>query len=141
MSTSPAPAKKSARRSSVTYFFLRGVAITLPPVLTLLILLWAGNGFNTYVIVPINTVVRYALATARNDIRTSKQLAERPSGFPSLPDWKYNYLVTPNVAEQLRGGKKEDLFDMLTSDEWNRKNRRLSTPSVRAAARRSACSG
>ena len=70
------------QRSTATYFFLRGVAITLPPVLTLLILLWAANGFNTYVIQPINTVVRYALANWKNDIRTKDQLVVPPRGFP-----------------------------------------------------------
>src|SRR5579863_5650717 len=95
MSSAPIPPAAPAHsRGSATYFFLRGVAITLPPVLTLLILLWAANGFNTYVILPINTVVRFALATWKNDIRTANQLASLPAGFPSLSEWGRNYLVT-----------------------------------------------
>lgn len=119
MSTTPAPAKKSPRRSSVTYFFLRGVAITLPPVLTLLILLWAGNGFNTYVIVPINTVVRYALASSRNDIRTRGQLVPPSSKLPPLPDWQRNYLVTNDLNSKL-GDLTGISRDLLLSEEWNR---------------------
>src|SRR5215471_6647930 len=97
----PTPAGR--RRSTATYFFLRGVAITLPPVLTLLILLWVANGFNTYLIHPINTVVRYVLALQKNDIRSRDQLRPRPPKFPSLPEWRYNYLVTPELERELGG--------------------------------------
>ncbi len=112
---------------SATYFFLRGVAITLPPVLTLLILLWAINGFNTYVIQPINTVVRYALANWENDIRTKDQLVAPPGNFPRLDEWNRNYLVTPSMAEKF--GPGEDLpkgvtgvvtAEFVHSDDWNR---------------------
>jgi len=120
MSSAPITTPPARKRSSPTYFFLRGVAITLPPVLTLLILLWAANGFNTYVIHPINTVVRYALATWKNDIKTKDQLVEPPRGFPSLPDWKRNYLVTHEVAGELGNGVGERTLDLLLSDEWNR---------------------
>src|SRR5438046_6783415 len=95
-SSVPSTSAPVRQRSMATYFFLRGVAITLPPVLTLMILLWAANGFNTYVIHPINTVVRYALATWKNDIRNRDQLRPRPPKFPSLPEWQRNYLVTPD---------------------------------------------
>jgi len=119
MSSAPQPAPQATRRrATATYFFLRGVAITLPPVLTLLILLWAANGFNTYVIHPINTVVRYLLATAKNDIRTQEQLVARPAGFPPLPDWQRNYLVTEKIAREL-GGLTGITSDVLLSNEWN----------------------
>jgi uncharacterized membrane protein len=95
-------------RRSATYFVLRGVAITLPPVLTLLILLWAANGFNTYVIQPINSVVRFALATWKNDIRTADQLAPPPAGFPPLPEWGRNYLVTKEAAEEYQEVRQTD---------------------------------
>src|SRR5438445_3320226 len=99
MSNVPIPAKPARRRFTPTYFFLRGLAITLPPVLTLLILLWVVNGFNTYVIRPINTVVRYGLATLKNDIRTRDQLV-LPAEFRALPEWNRNYLVTPDAARE-----------------------------------------
>jgi uncharacterized membrane protein len=118
MSTAPTPIPASGRRSSATYFFLRGVAITLPPVLTLLILLWVANGFNTYLIQPINLVVRYAMATAKNDIRTRDQLRPRPAKFPPIPEWQRNYLVTAKLEEDWAGGAIP--ADLLLSDEWNR---------------------
>src|SRR5258708_38945827 len=104
-SSAPPTAAPVRQRSTATYFFLRGVAITLPPVLTLLILLWAANGFNTYVIQPINTVVRYALANFKNDIRNREQLVAPPRNFPRLEEWSRNYLVTPNMAEKLGPGR------------------------------------
>ena len=118
--SSASPASPPVRqRSTATYFFLRGVAITLPPVLTLLILLWAANGFNTYVIQPINTVVRYSLATWKNDIRTREQLEAPPAEFPSLPEWKRNYLVTPLLREKLSGFSTSDILVLMLSDDWN----------------------
>jgi len=112
-------AKPARRRLTPMYFFLRGVAITLPPVLTLLILLWAANGFNTYVIHPINTVVRYGVAAWKNDIRTKDELVQRPPKFPPIPDWQRNYLVTPFLYDSL-GGSETVTGDFLLSDEWNR---------------------
>lgn len=119
MSSAPTPAPATSRiRGSATYFFLRGVAITLPPVLTLLILLWAANGFNTYVIHPINTVVRFALASWKNDIRTREELALPPAGFPSLPEWGRNYLLTKQAAEELRDVRETDRLTL--TDELKR---------------------
>src|SRR5947209_7714903 len=120
MSSAPPTAAPVRQRSTATYFFLRGVAITLPPVLTLLILLWAANGFNTYVIQPINTVVRYALANWKNDIRTKDQLEVPPQNFPSLPDWKRNYLVTPLLREEMSKVSTSDILRLVLSDDWNR---------------------
>jgi uncharacterized membrane protein len=120
MSSATPTAAPVRQRSTAIYFFLRGVAITLPPVLTLLILLWAANGFNTYVIQPINTVVRYALANWKNDIRTKEQLEVPPSEFPSLPEWKRNYLVTPLLREKLSGFSTSDILVLMLSDDWNR---------------------
>jgi uncharacterized membrane protein len=123
MSNAPAPPVKPGSQSvssgrSATYFFLRGVAITLPPVLTLLILLWAVNGFNTYVIQPINTVVRFSLANWKNDIRTKDQLVSPPRGFPRLENWDRNYLVTKEMVEDL--GPGQDLPQGMTgiTPEW-----------------------
>src|SRR5258708_5208793 len=120
-SSAPPTAAPVRQRSTATYFFLRGVAITLPPVLTLLILLWAANGFNTYVIQPINTVVRYGLANWKNDIRARDQLEVPPPNFPSLPEWKRNYLVTPLLRENLGEYRTtSDILVLMLSDDWNR---------------------
>jgi uncharacterized membrane protein len=116
MSSTPNPiAPPKPKGKSSSYFFLRGVAITLPPVLTLLILLWAANGVQTYVIRPLNLAVRFALATSDNDIRTAEQLAPPPPGFPQLPEWGRNYLVTQQAAEEYQDVRQSDPL-VLTTD-------------------------
>jgi uncharacterized membrane protein len=87
-------------RLTPTYFFLRGLAIILPPVLTLLILLWALNGINTYVVQPVNSVVRYSVALANHDIRKKDdRLFDPPAGFPPLTDWHRQYRITDSLRE------------------------------------------
>src|SRR5262245_1588800 len=118
MSSAPIAAPTARRRKSATYFFLRGLAIILPPVLTLLILLWVGNGLNVYLIQPLNMVVRCAMAEWKNNIRTRDQLKPRPKDFPPIPEWQRSYLVTPKMAEDWAGGTIP--LDLLLSDDWNR---------------------
>jgi len=94
----------TARKPSTpTYFFLRGLAIILPPVLTMLILLWIAGGFSTYVIQPVNTVVRYALAVFiySEQIKTKADLVEPPPGLPPLPDWNREYRITRPFEQAL----------------------------------------
>jgi uncharacterized membrane protein len=93
----------SRKRSSPTYFFLRGLAIILPPVLTMLILLWIAGGFSTYVIQPVNTAVRYALALFiySDQIKTTSDLVEPRPGLPALPDWNREYRVTKTFDQAL----------------------------------------
>lgn len=125
MSTAPTPSKSARHRFTPTYFFIRGLAITLPPVLTLLILLWVANAFNSYVIKPLNTIARYGLAMTHNDIRTKSQLVPRPPGFPALPEWQHNYFVTPKLAQELGPDKENGNVTvaipatLLLSNEWN----------------------
>jgi uncharacterized membrane protein len=99
MSNAPSAAGSPRKRRTPTYFFLRGLAIILPPILTVVILLWAANAFNTYIIYPVNTAVRFAVALAKNDIRTKDSLEIAPPGFPSLPEWRHEYRITRELKE------------------------------------------
>lgn len=119
MNDVPTPVESGNSRSTPTYFFFRGLAIILPPILTLVILLWAANAFNTYVIQPINAVVRYAIAVWTNDIRTSSQLVEAPASAPAIPDWGRNYRVTQRLHDELKRTPSIDPL-VLASDPWNR---------------------
>jgi uncharacterized membrane protein len=102
----PAPNSPRIRRTA-TYFFLRGLAIILPPILTVVILLWAANAFNTYIIYPVNTAVRFGVALAKNDIRPKDALEEVPPGFPSLPEWRHEYRITRGLLEEIAGRFKD----------------------------------
>ena len=48
-------------------FFLRGLAISLPAILTVVIVVWILRGVNDYILEPATTAVRYALGTALDE--------------------------------------------------------------------------
>ena len=79
---------------SATRIFLRGLAIALPPILTLVILVWIMHGINSFVIQPISAAVRYGIAHAvQNDrVRPINGLV-RPDGLPGLSHCERNYFV------------------------------------------------
>lgn len=112
------PAATSRPRSTASYFFLRGLAIILPPVLTLVILLWAANAFNTYVIQPVNLVVRYSVAKANNDIRSKNdpRLITPPPDFPGIPDWRRGYRITKDLADYAERNGTPNV-DLLVGEE------------------------
>ncbi|MFN0052647.1 MAG: DUF502 domain-containing protein [Planctomycetales bacterium] len=113
----PVPATTPRKRATATYFFLRGLAIIVPPVATLLILLWIANAFNTYIIQPINGVVRYGMAQFSNNIRPRDTLEPAPRRFPGLPDWHHNYRVTPRLLEEFKRGEPPN-SEQLLSDRY-----------------------
>lgn len=89
------PAVGASPTTSGTRIFLRGLAIALPPILTLLILIWIVNGINSYVIQPISSAVRYGIARAvQNDrVRPVSGLV-RADALPGLPHCERNYYVS-----------------------------------------------
>ncbi|HTI51674.1 MAG TPA: DUF502 domain-containing protein [Planctomycetaceae bacterium] len=117
MSNATPPVTPAKKRSSATYFFLRGLAIILPPILTVVILLWAANAFNTYIIQPVNSIVRFAVALARNDIlpADSPNLKVPPAKFPELPDWHHEYRITSELADSAARGGVPTLEQLQTS--------------------------
>ena len=115
----PVPNPRKKKRRTPTFFFLRGLAITLPPILTLLIVIWLVGAVNQYVIVPINAVVRYSIASFKNDIRKASALVTPAPNFPTLPDWQRNYRVTPAIHDEL-ADKGPITAEELHSEKWNR---------------------
>ncbi len=87
---------------SATQVFLRGLAFALPPILTLLILIWIVSGINGFVIRPISSAVRYSIAHAvqRGRIRPVEGLV-KPDGLPGLPFCERNYVVLPTSRVEL----------------------------------------
>ncbi len=51
---------------------LRGMALILPPLLTIVIFLWVGNSVQEYIITPVKTCFRYAIVFAIEDIRAQQ---------------------------------------------------------------------
>lgn len=99
MSTETPTPKKSAT-SRPTRLLLRGLAITLPPILTLVILVWIGRMLYDYIVYPTSTAVRYTIAQFIDGSRDSDQFVDWAS-LPELPYCGRAYRVTPELKEEL----------------------------------------
>ncbi|MBD3674934.1 MAG: DUF502 domain-containing protein [Planctomycetaceae bacterium] len=80
---------------------LRGLAIALPPILTVVILIWIFGGINHYIIQPTSTVVRYCFAQFIEDSVKSDSLTP----WEKLPPLEYcqtNYRITPELKKRLQ---------------------------------------
>ena len=101
-SDSSAPSTLPPNQVSATRIFLRGLAITLPPILTLVILFWIVHGINDFVVQPISWAVRSCIAQAvvQQQALPADQLV-RPDGLPSLPFRERQYLVSSEQKKAL----------------------------------------
>ena len=94
------PQQEKAVRTTGFRFLLRGLAISLPSILTIVILLWVGRGINDYIIQPTSLVVRYTIARFIDDSRPKEGLVE----WDRLPELEYcgtGYLITKQLRQEL----------------------------------------
>lgn len=94
------PEPKKSRKSTATHFLLRGLAICLPPILTLVILIWIASVANQYVMLPMTNLVRFSIASVKHEIRHEDDLV-RVEGQPSLLNWDTRYRVTPGLNTKI----------------------------------------
>ena len=88
-----------------TRVFIRGLAVSLPAILTVLILIWILEKVNGYLIQPATYAVKYVVATIVDDSIVIKeessaegpQNLERIDGGPPLDHCGSDYLVTPKL--------------------------------------------
>lgn len=99
-SGSSSPATPAPNNVSATRIFLRGLAISLPPILTLVILIWIAHGINEFVVQPISSAVRFSIAHAVHNARPLDGLVT-PDGLPALPFCDRNYRVLPKDRTEL----------------------------------------
>ena len=94
----PQPAPMSTREKVLTpvHFFLRGLAISLPTILTVVILLWILRGVNTYIIYPSTSAVKWVLAEYLDESVPTDVLVRLPSR-PDLEECGRNYLATEKL--------------------------------------------
>lgn len=78
--------------------FMRGLAISLPAILTLVILLWAASLISEYVITPTSNAVRFVIAGFIDDSRSLEGLVKLDLQ-PPLPYAEKNYRVTERGKE------------------------------------------
>ena len=60
---------------------LRGLAVILPPLLTIVIFIWVWNAVQDYVLVPVETGARHIIAWAIADIHDQKPESSTDHGF------------------------------------------------------------
>ena len=94
------PDSDPPKAASPTRFFLRGLAIALPAILTVAILFWIGGIVNSYIISPISYGVRYVIAQGIDDSQPSEELIFWDQ-LPALEYCEKNYRITPELKLQL----------------------------------------
>jgi uncharacterized membrane protein len=97
------PAGRAAgtpKKATPTQFFLKGLALVLPPILTLVILVWIGQMIYGYVVNPITTGTRFVIAEMIDKSQPTIDLVQ-PAGLPPLEYCGTNYRIPPAVAPEL----------------------------------------
>lgn len=73
----------TSRRASVRRAVLKGLGVVLPPLLTIVVLIWAWNAIENYVLAPVETGIRHAIvwsiATTNSEVPEGA-IAEPPGG-------------------------------------------------------------
>lgn len=96
----PAGEQEVPHHRSARQIFARGLAITLPSILTLVIVLWIGRLVYDYLIYPVSTLVRFAVAEV---IETSVPRASllRHDRLPPLDFVDHHYLLSREKNAEL----------------------------------------
>ena len=82
------------------HFFLRGLAISLPPILTLVIVIWVAGIVNDYIITPTTTTVRYCIAYFTDNSEPRDNFVQLEN-LPPLEYCRKDYLVSKADADKL----------------------------------------
>ena len=101
--TPPAPPTATAvppHRRGAAAIFLRGLAITLPSILTVAILLWAAGTVKDYVVDPVSGLVRFSIGQLIRGDEPAEGLV-RPADRPELDYVGRNYLIRPGARDAL----------------------------------------
>jgi uncharacterized membrane protein len=73
-------AKLTRRTGPFRRAVLRGLGTLLPPLLTIVILLWVGNSVARYFLEPLERSIRWVMVDHLADIRTPSEIITRPDG-------------------------------------------------------------
>ena len=106
----------SRKRSAATRFFLRGLAISLPPILTVVIVLWLAEGVNTYIIHPTSVGVEWAIAKVIDESRELEELKVL-EGAPSLQGCGTGYRVEPELLAEIQQKQDDEEVTRIPA-EW-----------------------
>lgn len=84
-----------------TRVFLRGVAVSLPTILTVVVLIWVVNFVAKYIITPATWTVKYTMSQFVDESVSSDSLSRLDSS-PSLDFCQNDYLVTKELTKRFR---------------------------------------
>ncbi len=87
------------------HFFVRGLAISLPPILTLVIVIWVAGIVNNYIILPTTTTVRYCIAYF-TDTSEPRDNFVQIENLPPLEYCRTDYLINKEYAEPFQAIEK-----------------------------------
>lgn len=90
------------RAVSAGQFVLRGLAISLPPILTLVILIWVMRGIYTYIISPASATVRFSIASIIDESVPVGALTPIPRTSPNLSRYQ-SWLVNEHAMISKEG--------------------------------------
>ncbi len=110
----------STKITTTTPFILKGLAITLPPVLTLVILIWITQGLYSYIICPISWVVKYSFAQTVDRSRPTNQFVP-PDGLPPLEFCGLNYRITPKMKASIQQFPQKKLWKDILDGKTRRR--------------------
>jgi uncharacterized membrane protein len=68
---------------------LRGLGVVLPPLLTIVVFLWAWNLISAYVLEPLENGAQYLIVLAIKDVRTTQPDAGELGSYKQLSDGKW----------------------------------------------------
>lgn len=101
---------------SSRHIFLRGLAITLPSILTLVIVLWLGGLIYDYIVYPVSWVVRGIAAHVVDNSRPRTELV-RYERLPPLDYVGRQYLITKAKYASLEERRQEALASGALRDD------------------------
>ena len=114
MSIDSTPPRKT-KKASATQFFLKGLAISLPPILTIAILFWIGGKVYDYIINPISTSVQWSIAQFI-DLSESSRMLSTMKDLPALEYCGTDYRITPEQQARLATQQEGNGLPIQISD-------------------------
>jgi uncharacterized membrane protein len=113
------PQSPPAKKGTPTQFFLKGLAIVLPPILTLVILVWIGQMIYGYVVSPVTTSVRFVIAEIIDKSRPTSEFVSAPS-LPALELCGNDYRLPPELAQEYTNEIETNAHRRSAAD-WQRR--------------------
>lgn len=96
---------------------LRGVAVVMPPLLTVVIFLWVGGTLNDYVLEPVMSITRKVMARSMGDIHNSHGRTKEIEDIGGHPYRRMgdDYYVPLSAFDVVKRQVGEDAADRMTS--------------------------